>query len=96
MTQDEDYRPAWIQAMKEREELRLRVQELEAEVHASAEPWRVQNALLDAATKDRDRYKKALKDIRCKLSVTRVPSQKWVKTLHGELFCLAHFELEPE
>jgi predicted nucleic acid-binding Zn-ribbon protein len=40
------------------------------------------------------RYKKAMGQIHSKLSVTRVPSQKWVKTLHGELFVIAHFELE--
>ena len=40
------------------------------------------------------RYKTALAQIHSKLSMTKVPNQKWVKTLHGELFVIAHFELE--
>jgi len=40
------------------------------------------------------RYKTALEKIHSKLSTTNVPSQKWVKTLHGELFAIAHYEME--
>jgi hypothetical protein len=60
--------------------LRKRVEDNEIQIHRMTETIR--------------RYKKALGQIHAKLSVTRVPSQKWVKTLHGELFVIAHFELE--
>lgn len=52
------------------------------------------NESILALCSERDRYRKALESIKSKLSMTKVPRDKWVKELHGELFCLAHFELE--
>lgn len=40
-----------------------------------------------------DRYRMALEGIRARLSITEVPQDEWVKTLHGEIFALAHYAL---
>ena len=50
----------WDVADADRQALKARVAELEAQLRASAEPWMIQNALLDTATRDRNRYREAL------------------------------------
>lgn len=38
---------------------------------------------------ERDRCRESLNRIKCKLSVTDVPGDEWVKSLHGEIFAIA-------
>jgi len=40
-----------------------------------------------------DRYRMALEGIKARLSITDVPQDEWVKTLHGEIFALAAYAL---
>ena len=40
-----------------------------------------------------DRYRMALEGIKARLSITEVPQDDWVKTLHGEIYALAAYAL---
>ena len=42
-----------------------------------------------------NRYRAALERIKCRLSITDVPKDKWVLDLHGEITALIHNALKP-
>ena len=47
----------------------------------------------ESMTAQHDRYRMALEGIKARLSITDVPQDEWVKTLHGEIFALAAYAL---
>lgn len=51
---------------------------------------------LKEALDQRDAFREVLEQIKAKLSVTDVPEDQWVRDLHGEIFALAHYALNPE